>query len=66
MSLSLIKRLVLAVTFLFVLMVNGCGTFVTLQEDADYDCRGNLIIQAQYVRFKIMDIHFSYTFFPYR
>lgn len=36
-------RLVVVVPFFFVLAVNGCGTIVTLQEDADYDCKGNLM-----------------------
>jgi uncharacterized protein YceK len=36
-------RLVVVVPFLFVLAANGCGTIVSLQEDADYDCRANLM-----------------------
>jgi uncharacterized protein YceK len=43
MKLSILNRPVLAVPFLFVLMVNGCGTIVTLQEDSEFDCRTNLI-----------------------
>jgi uncharacterized protein YceK len=39
----ILDRLVLTVPFLVVLIVSGCGTIITLQEDAEFDCRANIV-----------------------
>src|SRR5215831_10162806 len=66
MNLYNFNRPVFAVPLLFVLMVNGCGTIFTLQEDSEYDCRSNLIYSGTIRTVKnalhtLFDIPFSFV-----